>query len=217
MISFLKAQRNHVVVTIEDPTVPQRPLTRNERDYLERTKASLDAALQALLVTLGLLALPIGFLIFTMTGRGGWSGDKLSTAIAGTIMLGLVAAVVYYTALGRQEIGFDRRAFKTWRGLGIDLAAGMAEEQARPITGKVQETLKRTTPTGPNRAYYLVAGELRFKVSASTWMAHAEGEEPVWAYAPHSGVLLAVDADPDRLRLPRQTEPESGGQPIGGG
>jgi hypothetical protein len=197
--------------------VSHRPLTPHELDYLALTKASLDAALQALLVTIGLLAMPVVFLAFTLTGRGGWSGDRISTAIAGTIMLALVSAVVYYTALGRQEIRFDRAAFRIWRGLSVDLASKEAVEETLPISAKEQETLKGGRHDGPRRVHWLRSGDRRFRVSAGRWLSLAEGQTIEVAYAPHSLVVLTIDGETDRLRLPRQTEPDPNSQPIGGG
>lgn len=199
------------------PALPQRPLTRNEADYLARTKASLDVALQAFLITLGLLALPFGFLFFTLTGRGGWSGDRFATAAAGFILLGLVAAVVYYTALGRQEVRFTRAAFRTWRGLGIDLQAQNALEETLTITAKTQVPVKHPTLDGAKRTYHILAGDRRFQLSAGTWMALSEGQTVSIAYAPYSDVVLEVEGTPERLRIARQKEPDRGGQPIGGG
>lgn len=196
--------------------MPQRPLTRNEEDYLSRTKASLDVALQSLLMTLGLLALPFGFLFFNLTGRGGWSGDRFATAAAGFILLGLVAAVVYYTALGRPEVRFTRAAFRTWRALPLDLEAGEAREEALTIQAKFQQSVKHPSPDGAKRLYQLQAGDRRFYVTAGTWMNLSEGQTIVIAYAPHSEVVLAVDGMPERLRIARQKEPEQGGQPVGG-
>lgn len=197
--------------------MPQRPLTRHERDYLERTKASLDAALQALGISLGLLALPFAFLLFTLTGRGGWSGDKLATAVAGFILVGLVAAVVYYTALGRQEVRFTRQAFRTWRGLALDLQSGNVVEEELPVTAKLQVSVKQTTPDSPKRLYYLQSGDRRFQVSPHAYMAIVEGQTLHVAYAPYAELLLEIDGAPERLRIPRRTEPEAGGQPVGGG
>lgn len=48
-------------------------------------------------------------------------------------------------------------------------------------------------------------------------MALSEGETAHFTIAPHSGVVLAVDGEADRLRLPRRRDVEPEGNAFGGG
>jgi hypothetical protein len=194
----------------------QRPFTRAERDYLERHKEVLDAAFNAFAITVGLLALPVAFVAFTLGGHAGLSGARLSTALSGFIMLALIGAVVYYTALGRQEVRFDRAAFQRRRALGLDLERDEAHEEAFTVSAKSQEAAPAHAAE-PNRRLYVTADGRRFQLSAAHWMAIAEGETVTLTIAPHSGVVLAVDGEADRIRLPRRRDAAPEGTPIGGG
>lgn len=195
----------------------RRPLTRAEREYLESHQQLLDGAFQAFLLSAGMLALPFAFVAFTLGSGRGWSTERLSTALAGFIMLGLVGAVTYYSTLGRQPLRFDWAAFKERRALRMDLEDDEALEEARTVTGKEQRTLPGSSADGPRRQLYVTLGDRRFQVSPMHWMALAEGQTVTISYAPQSGVVLALDGRADRLRLPKAPEPEPEGTPIGGG
>lgn len=192
-------------------------MSRAERAYLESHQQVLDGAFQAFLLSAGMLALPFGFVAFTLGSGRGWSTERLSTALAGFIMLGLVGAVTYYSTLGRQPVRFDWAAFKQRRALRMDLEGDEAIEEARTVTGKEQKTLPGPAAEGPRRQLYVTMGDRRFQVSPLHWMALSEGQTVTVAYAPLSGIVLALDGQADRLRLPKAPEPEPEGTPIGGG
>jgi hypothetical protein len=216
MISFLKRRRNYVS-SYRRPLLTRRPLNRAERDYLDSHKQVLDGAFQAFLLSAGMLALPFAFVLFTLGSGRGWSTERLSTALAGFIMLGLVGAVVYYSTLGRQGVKFDWAAFKQRRALRMDLDDDEAIEELRTVTGKEQKTVPGPAAEGPRRLLFVTMGDRRFQVTPMHWMAMAEGESAQIAYAPLSGIVLALDGRPDRIRLPKAPEPEPEGTAIGGG
>ena len=193
-----------------------RPLSRDEVAYLERTKAALDAAFQTLLISTGLVALPVGFVAFTLTGRGGFTGDRVATAIAGFILIGLIAAVVYYSALGSRRMRWDRERFQAWRGLGADIEDRTAAVETVEIQAKGHATETGGGPEGPRRRYFIKAGDRRYWITGARWMSLVPGSRVTLEVAPHSGVVLAVDGLPDRLPLPHHPEPEPELRPGGG-
>lgn len=177
-----------------------RPLTDPEMAYLKRLKTSLDASWHALLITLGLVALPLAFLGLTVASSH--SGDRLALVAAGVIMTGLIGAVVYYSARGQAQKKLDWRTTQRFRGLIADLASPEAIKERVALTGK-QIDKKGKDPETARREYWLVAGEARYQVTAEHYMAYGTGDVIELEVARASRVVLAINGEPDRLTVGR--------------
>ncbi|MFP5503419.1 MAG: hypothetical protein ACLGIN_13100 [Candidatus Sericytochromatia bacterium] len=182
-----------------------RPLSPNEIAYLKRYKGTIDASLQALWITLGLLALPVVFFWFTFRSA---EGDRLALIIAGAILLALLGAVVYYSAREHHAKKLKLTDAALFKGLVEDLVAKTATEEQVVVTAKETKVRPEKGPEGGARKeYWLVAGDRRFQVSAGTYMATAVDQAVRLAYATHSRVVLTVDDERERLALATAREP----------
>lgn len=176
----------------------RRPLRAEEVSYLKNYKASLDASLQALWITLGLVGLPAIFLLFTLTSRQ-TGGDRLSMALAGVILLGLMGAVVYYTARESRTKKLKLDDARLFKGLVEDLREEEAASETVTLTGK--ETKQVEQEEGSRKQFYLVVGQQKFQVTGSRWMSLAVGEDIALEYAMHSKVVLTVNGENERLAI----------------
>lgn len=177
-----------------------RPLTDAEIAYLKRLKSALDASWQALMITLGLVALPLAFLGLTVASSH--SGDRIALVAAGVIMTGLIGAVVYYSARGQAQRKLDWRATARFRGLIADMASPEAVRERVAITGKQVER-KGKDPETARREYWLLAGEARYQVTPEHYMAYGTGDVLELEVARASRVVLAINGEPDRLAVGR--------------
>lgn len=176
-----------------------RPLKPNEIAYLKRYKGTIDASLQALWITLGLLALPV--LFFWSTFRSA-QGDRLALVLAGAIMLALLGGVVYYSAREHHARKLKLTDAALFKGLVEDLREKNATEETLQLTGKETRARQEKDPEGGARKeYWLLAGDRRFQVSAGTYMALAADQAVRLTYATHSKVVLEVDGERERLTL----------------
>lgn len=176
----------------------KRPLRPEEVNYLKTYKSSLDASLQALWITVGLVGLPAVFLFFTLTSNQ-TGGDRLSLALAGIILLGLMGAVVYYTARESRTKKLKLEDARLFKGLVEDLREEEATSETVTLTGK--ETRQSGEEEGARKLFFLVVGSQRFQVTGSRWMSLQTGEDVALEYAAHSKVVLTVNGEPERLAI----------------
>lgn len=179
--------------------MPTRPLRPNEIAYLKRYKGTIDASLQALWITLGLMALPVVFLWFTFRSA---QGDRLALVLAGAILIALLGAVVYYSARERSTRKLGLADAAIFKGLVEDLAIKQATEETVAFTGKeIKLRPEKDAEGSPRKEYWLLAGDRRFQVSAGSYMALAADQTVRLAYATHSRVVLEIDGERERLSL----------------
>lgn len=177
----------------------RRPLRAEEINYLKLYKTSLDASLQALWITIGLVGLPTIFLFFTLTSPQS-GGDKFSMALAGIILIGLMGAVVYYTARESKTKKLKLEDARLFKGLVEDLRLEEAASETVTLTGK--ETRQAEQEEGSSRKlFFLVVGDRRYQVTGSRWMSLQTGEDIALEYAVHSRVVLTINGEPERISL----------------
>ncbi len=198
-----------------------RPLSSEEREYLSLLKAGLDAALQGALLTLGLAALPLGFLIAAIGPRRGLGGDQVALLLAVAILAALTWAVIAYSGKGPRTPQLRRGDLRLRGRLGEDLADRAAEEVNGTVEAKADETLKpwyqRKAERGAPRRFWLVLAGRRFEVTPARWLATAVGQPMTITFAVHSGVVLVIDGVRDRLplgALPRGDDEDAMGIPF---
>ena len=198
-----------------------RPLTGEEREYLTLLKAGLDAALQGAMITVGLAALPLGFLFTAMGPRGGVGGDQVALILAVTIIAALTWAVITYSARGSRTRKLRRGDLRLRLRLSEDLGERAAETVSGVVEAKADVALKpwyqRRAERGAPRRFWLVIGGRRFEVTASRWLSTAVGQDLTIAYAARSGVVLVIDGVRDRLPLgdlPRGDDEDALGIPV---
>lgn len=198
-----------------------RPLTGEEREYLTLLKAGLDAALQGAAITVGLAALPVGFLLSAMGPRRGLGGDQVALVLAVAILAGLTWAVIAYTGKGARGRTLRRGDLRLRTRLAEDLDERAAEVVSGEVEAKADVALKpwyqRKAERGAPRRFWLVVRGRRFEVTAARWLATAVGQPIALEYAARSGVVLVIDGVRDRLplgELPRGDDEDALGIPF---
>jgi hypothetical protein len=183
-----------------------RPMTAAERDYLELLKKNLDAALQQMLIAAGIAALPLGFLVSTLSSRTGFRADTMAAILATLILSGLTAAVLIYGGQMNKGVLWRAGDWQLRERLGEDLLGRTALSVRATLDDKFTEATRaawsrRATEQGGRRYYLRVDGQ-RFEVSGLRWLAAEVGSTVQLVYAERSRVVLEVNGLPDRLSGP---------------
>lgn len=196
-------------------------MTGEEREYLGLLKAGLDQALQGAAITVGLAALPLGFLISALGPRRGFGGDQVALVLAVAILAGLTWAVIAYSGKGARTRPLRRGDLRLRARLAEDLADRAAETIRGEVQGKADEVLKpwwkRKAERGAPRRFWLVVAGRRVEVTPARWLATAVGQPIDLEVAPRSNVALVIDGVRDRLpigALPRGDDEDAMGIPI---
>lgn len=187
-----------------------RPLTTAERDYLGVLKKNLDAALNQLLLTCGIAALPVGFLVSTLSSRGGFRADTLAAMLAALILAGLTAAVLIYGGQKSKGLTWRTGDWRLRERIGEDLLGRTAISVHARLDDKFTEKARAPWAFKPAddaaKRYYLRVDGRQFEVSGARWLAADIGGLIQLIHAERSGVVLEIDGLPDRLG--GQTAPE---------
>lgn len=201
--------------------MPSRPLSSEEREYLSLLKAGLDAAFQSALITLGLAALPLGFLFSALGPRRGFGGDQVALLLAVAILAALTWAVIAYSGKGARTRQLRRGDLRLRHRLGEDLQERAAEVVSGTVEAKPDETIKawyqRKAERGAPRRFWLQIAGRRFEVTGSRWLATAVGQPITVEFAARSGVVLVIDDVRDRLpigALPQGDDEDALGVPF---
>lgn len=172
-----------------------RPLRSDEVAYLQRYRDHLAGTLQGAAIALGFLALPAGFLALTWASNG--RANLGALVLAGVILMLLIAGVVGFSGRGWAPVASAWRALVEWRGLGEDMHDQEATIEVLSLTGK--DSAKPAEGSG--RVYIVRVGRRRFRISGRTWLTLAPDARLTLTYARHSGVVLEIDGEPERLPL----------------
>jgi hypothetical protein len=188
-------------------------MSADERDYLADYKASLDEAWRGFWLTAGLWGMPAGFLMSALSPSHG--GDRWAIALAAGIIVAFVGAIISYSPQGGKTRRLTLPDLKAPGLIEQDLIARDVEEVQTTITSRKLVGGKQRDERAPRRFFVQAAGRT-FEVTALRYMSLVEGKEVELAFAPASGMLLAVDGLRERLplltkRRPRHEEGEEEG------
>jgi hypothetical protein len=173
-------------------------MSAEERDYLADYKASLDEAWRGFWLTLGFWGLPAGFLMSSVSPAHG--GDRWAIALAGGIIVALIAGIISYSPKAGRTRRLTLADLRVPGRLEEDLLAHDVEETRLMITGRRMLGGKKRDDGAPRR-FFVQAGDRSFEVTPLRYMSLVEGKEADLAFAPASGMLLAVDGLRERLPM----------------
>lgn len=181
-----------------DEAMAKRPLSADERAYLEDYKASLDEAWRAFWLTLCLWGLPAGFLASSVAPTRAGAGDRVAIAIAGAILFALIGGVVTYSPQAGRRRRLGLADLRLPGMLEEDLLAQEADDVEVVIDAKLVKGGKKQATA---RRYFVKAGDRQLELNGPRWMSLAPGQSVLLSLAPRSGMVLAVEGMRERLPM----------------
>lgn len=188
-----------------------RPLSGAERYYLDGRRSSMGAALASRGLALGLLALPVGFLLLNGGSWRALDGQSLAGLAATAILSLLVVGILFYgPGATKGPAGWGE--LKRHKALGEDLQLGRLHWRQGAVR---RRWTKAPRGRGQTRYWVDLGPGWTAELSGARWLALQEGMAVEAWLAPASGEVLELNGQAHRLPISTQVVqaegPDDGG------